>query len=103
VVLVLDASGSMRENMHFLQEAALAFVYKLADVDQALVVQFNESIKGSAGVHGRRRALRAVRGGLQAWGGTASYDAIQYALNRIKDQPAARHRRLLRRRDTTST
>jgi Ca-activated chloride channel family protein len=44
VVMVLDSSGSMQHNLHFLQEAALNFVYKLEDVDQAVVVQFNASI-----------------------------------------------------------
>ena len=87
VVLVLDASGSMRENMHFLQEAALAFVYKLTDVDQALVVQFNESIKGSADFTGDVDRLEQFVEALQAWGGTSLYDAIHYSLGRIKDQP----------------
>jgi VWFA-related protein len=87
VVLVLDASGSMRTNMHFLQEAALAFVYKLTDVDQALVVQFNESIKGSVEFTGDVSRLEQFVEALQAWGGTSLYDAIQYGLNRIKDQP----------------
>lgn len=87
VVLVLDASGSMRDNMHFLQEAALAFVYKLTDVDEALVVQFNESIKGSVDFTGDVDRLEQFVEALQAWGGTSLYDAIHYALNRIKDQP----------------
>jgi Ca-activated chloride channel homolog len=87
VVLVLDASGSMRTNMHFLQEAALAFVYKLTDIDQALVVQFNESIKGSVEFTGDVSRLEQFVEALQAWGGTSLYDAIQYGLNRIKDQP----------------
>ena len=87
VVLVLDASGSMRENMHFLQEAALGFVYKLTDVDEALVVQFNESIKGSADFTGDVDRLEQFVEALQAWGGTSLYDAIHYALGRIKDQP----------------
>jgi VWFA-related protein len=87
VVLVLDASGSMRTNMHFLQEAALGFVYKLTDVDQALVVQFNESIKGSAEFTGDVERLEQFVEALQAWGGTSLYDAIHYGLNRIKDQP----------------
>ena len=87
VVLVLDASGSMRTNMHFLQEAALTFVHKLTDVDQALVVQFNESIKGSAEFSGDVERLEQFVEALQAWGGTSLYDAIQYGLNRIKDQP----------------
>ena len=87
VVLVLDASGSMRTNMHFLQEAALTFVHKLTDVDQALVVQFNESIKGSAEFTGDVERLEQFVEALQAWGGTSLYDAIQYGLNRIKDEP----------------
>jgi VWFA-related protein len=87
VVLVLDASGSMRTNMRFLQEAALSFVYKLTDVDQALVVQFNESIKGSAEFTGDVDRLEQFVEALQAWGGTSLYDAIHYSLNRIKDQP----------------
>jgi len=87
VVLVLDASGSMRTNMHFLQEAALTFVHKLADVDEALVVQFNESIKGSLEFTGDVSRLEQFVEALQAWGGTSLYDAIQYGLNRIKDQP----------------
>ena len=87
VVLVLDASGSMRDNMHFLQEAALGFVYKLTDVDEALVVQFNESIKGSADFTGDVDRLEQFVEALQAWGGTSLYDAIHYALGRIKDQP----------------
>lgn len=87
VVLVLDASGSMGRSMHFLQEAALNFVYKLEDVDKALVVQFNESIKGSAEFTGDVSRLESFVEALQAWGGTSLYDAIHYSLGRIKDQP----------------
>jgi len=87
VVLVLDASGSMRNNMRFLQEAALSFVYKLEDIDRALVVQFNESIKGSAEFSGDIERLEQFVEALQAWGGTSLYDAIHYSLGRIKDQP----------------
>jgi Ca-activated chloride channel family protein len=87
VMLVLDASGSMKENLGFLQEAALAFVYKLEDVDIAQVVQFNESIKGSAEFTGDIDRLERFIDGLQAWGGTSLYDAIHYGLNRIRDQP----------------
>jgi VWFA-related protein len=87
VVLVLDTSGSMAQNMHFLQEAVLNFVYKLDDVDSALVVSFNESVKGSAEFTGDTDRLERFVEGLQAWGGTSLYDAIHYSLGRIKDQP----------------
>ena len=86
VVMVLDASGSMHNNMHFLQEAAINFVQKLEEVDTALVVQFNESIKGSAEFTGDVDRLEQFVDALQAWGGTSLYDAIHYGLNRIRDQ-----------------
>jgi Ca-activated chloride channel family protein len=87
VVLVLDASGSMKRNLGFLQSAASHFVDKLEDVDQALVVQFNETIKGSAEFTDDPDRLVSFIDALQAWGGTSLYDAIHYALGRIKDQP----------------
>ena len=87
VVLVLDTSGSMTQNMRFLQEAVLNFVYKLEELDSALVVSFNESVKGSAEFTGDTDRLERFVEGLQAWGGTSLYDAIHYSLGRIKDAP----------------
>lgn len=87
VVLVLDTSGSMAEHMHFLKEAVLNFVYKLEDVDTALLVSFNHSVKGSAEFTGDTDRLERFVEGLQAWGGTALFDATHYALGRIKDAP----------------
>jgi Ca-activated chloride channel family protein len=87
VVLVLDTSGSMNENIRFLREAVINFVYKLEEVDTALVVSFNESVKGSAEFTGDIDRLERFVEGLQAWGGTSLYDAIHYSLGRIKDQP----------------
>jgi Ca-activated chloride channel family protein len=87
VVLVLDCSGSMRHNMHFLQEAAVNFVGKLEDVDSALVVSFNESVKGSMEFTGDTGRLEQFVESLEAWGGTSLYDAIHYGLGRVKDQP----------------
>jgi VWFA-related protein len=87
IVLVLDTSGSMAQNMRFLQEAVLNFVYKLDEVDTALVVSFNESVKGSAEFTGDTDRLELFVDGLQAWGGTSLYDALHYSLGRIKDQP----------------
>ncbi len=86
VVLVLDSSGSMRPNLGFLQQAASSFIARMQEVDQALVVQFNESVKGSAEFSGDTDRLDETVDGLQAWGGTSLYDAIHYALGRVKDQ-----------------
>jgi len=87
VVLVLDASGSMKKNLGFLQEAATAFLGKLEAGDEAMVVQFNESVKGSAEFTGDSERLDQFVEAVQAWGGTALYDAVHYALARIRDRP----------------
>jgi VWFA-related protein len=87
VVLVLDSSGSMKNNLHFLQEAAVTFVQKLEDKDRALVVQFNEGVKASSEFSGDTDRLEQLVEAIQAWGGTSLYDAIHYALNRVRDEP----------------
>jgi VWFA-related protein len=87
VVLVLDSSGSMKNSMHFLQEAALSFVNRLEEVDKALVVDFNSGVRGSAEFTDDASRLEQFVEALQPWGGTSLYDAIHYSLNRIKDQP----------------
>jgi VWFA-related protein len=87
VVLVLDTSGSMVENMRFLQEAAVNFLYKLEEGDRAMVTSFNESVKGSGDFTEDLDRLEQAVNGLQAWGGTSLYDAVHYGLGRVKDQP----------------
>lgn len=86
VALVLDASGSMKRSMQFMQQAATSFVRKLEDVDRALVVSFNESVKGSAEFTDDVDRLEQFVESLQAWGGTSLYDAIHYSLGRVRDQ-----------------
>jgi VWFA-related protein len=87
VVLVLDSSGSMAKSMRFLREAAITFISKLEEVDSGLIVQFNESVKGSAEFTGDVDRLEQFVESLQAWGGTALYDAVHYGLGRVRDKP----------------
>jgi len=87
VVLVLDSSGSMQKSMRFLREAANTFIGKLEDVDSGLVVQFNESVKGSAEFTKDVDRLEQFVESLQPWGGTSLYDAVHYGLDRVRDQP----------------
>jgi Ca-activated chloride channel family protein len=87
VVLVLDTSGSMGRNLSFLQEAASSFLAKLEPGDRALVVQFNETVKSSADFTDDLDRLENFVDSLQSWGATSLFDAIQYALVRIRDEP----------------
>jgi VWFA-related protein len=87
LALVLDCSGSMKPQMHFLQEAAVSLLTKMDENDRALIISFNESVKGSSEFTGDFDRLEQFVGGLQAWGGTSLFDAVHYGLNRVRDQP----------------
>lgn len=85
--LTLDTSGSMKPSIAFLKEAATYFTGKLEASDQALVVQFNESVKSSSEFTDDTDRMDAFINGLQVWGGTALYDAVLYTLDRLRDRP----------------
>ena len=87
IALTLDTSGSMQPSIDFLKEAATYFTGKLDASDQALVVQFNESVKSSAEFTGDVDRMDSFINGLQVWGGTALYDAVLYSLDRLRDRP----------------
>jgi Ca-activated chloride channel family protein len=87
IALTLDTSGSMQPSIKFLKEAATYFTGKLEGSDQALVVQFNESVKSSSDFTDDTDRLDSFINGLQVWGGTALYDAVMYSLDRLRDRP----------------
>ncbi len=87
IALTLDTSGSMQPSIDFLKEAATYFTGKLDASDQALVVQFNESVKSSAEFTSDADRMDSFINGLQVWGGTALYDAVLYSLDRLRDRP----------------
>jgi VWFA-related protein len=84
VVLALDASGSMRRSREGLAEAARAFVAALRPQDQLAVLYFAD---GVLMVHDfslkREPSLEAIDGYRPA-GGTALYDGLEAALERLK-------------------
>jgi Ca-activated chloride channel family protein len=87
IALTLDTSGSMQGSIKFLKEAATYFTGKLEETDQALVVQFNETVKSSSEFTDDIERLDSVINGMQVWGGTSLYDAVLYSLDRLRDRP----------------
>ncbi len=87
ITLTLDTSGSMKPSIAFLKEAATFFTGKLEASDQALIVQFNESVKSSSDFTDDTDRMDSFINGLQVWGGTALYDAVMYSLDRLRDRP----------------
>jgi Ca-activated chloride channel family protein len=87
IALTPDTSGSMTGSIAFLKEAAIYFTGKLEESDQALIVQFNESVKSSSEFTDDTDRMDSFINGLQVWGGTALYDAVLYSLDRLRDRP----------------
>ena len=103
IALTLDTSGSMQGSIKFLKEAATYFTGKLELSDQALVVQFNESVKSSSEFTDDTDRMDAFINGLQVWGGTALYDAVMYSLDRLRPRPGRKALILLSDGDDTSS
>jgi VWFA-related protein len=51
-----------------------------------MVVDFNEVVRGSTEFTSDVDRLERFVGGLEAWGGTSLYDAVDYALGRVRKQ-----------------
>ncbi len=103
ITLTLDTSGSMQPSIKFLKEAATYFTGKLEGSDEALVVQFNESVKSSSEFTDDTDRLDAFINGLQVWGGTALYDAVMYSLDRLRVRPGRKALLLLSDGDDNSS
>lgn len=103
IAMTLDTSGSMQPSISFLKEAATYFTGKLETSDQALVVQFNETVKSSAEFTDDGDRLDSFINGLQVWGGTALYDAVLYSLDRLRDRPGRKALILLSDGDDNSS
>ncbi|MFQ5706107.1 MAG: VWA domain-containing protein [bacterium] len=87
VALVLDRSGSMQgQPIQDAKTAASGFVQLLQDQDQAALVSFNNFVTTDQGFTSDKNALTAAIQALQAFGGTAIYDAVIQAADLIEPQ-----------------
>jgi Ca-activated chloride channel family protein len=84
IVLALDESGSMRQQVDAAIAAARSFVLALPDKDKLAVMMFSDTTQM---VHdlttNRETSLKAISG-YQARGGTALYDAVFDSIARLK-------------------
>jgi Ca-activated chloride channel family protein len=80
LIILLDASSSMRHRMEMVQDAALGFVDTLRERDRAAVVGFNDAVSVVQPLTADRALLeRAIRG-TAAKGSTALHNALYVAL-----------------------
>jgi Ca-activated chloride channel family protein len=83
LVLMIDASGSMREKLATAQSAALRFIRTLRPQDAAQVVEFNDRATVLQPFTSDREALEAAVRGTHASGSTALHNAIYVTLKEL--------------------
>ncbi|HEY0004914.1 MAG TPA: VWA domain-containing protein [Pyrinomonadaceae bacterium] len=92
VALVIDTSGSTRNRIDEIQDAAIAFVDQLRPEDRVLVVSFNDEISILSEATNDRNALRNAIRRTSPGDGTRLYDTldmlIHQRLNRIQGRKA---------------
>jgi VWFA-related protein len=85
VLLLLDASTSIRPSVEGIKEAAINFVSKLVEGDQAIIADFNEHIRFSTHFTDDVDRLIGSIQSLYPSGWTALYDAILISLDKVSE------------------
>lgn len=84
MAVLLDTSGSMREELSEVKEAAKSFVATLRPEDRAMVIDFDENVYLLQDATSDQTLLRTSIEGADAEGGTAMYDAIYAAYRKMR-------------------
>jgi len=87
LLVLLDASTSVRESVDGIKEAASNFVSKLWDGDQAIIADFNDRIRFSSHFSSDIDRLVASIQSLYPSGWTALYDSVLFSLDKVSEAP----------------
>jgi VWFA-related protein len=90
VCLMLDKSGSMRDNMSHLKQAAHRFTSLLDKTDKLEILAFDQKLRPVHSFSYDKRGVKSKISKLYGKGSTALYDALYSATRRIHDQPGNR-------------
>lgn len=89
-MLVMDASGSMAEEIADARAGARLFVEQMRDVDRAGVIVFASTIKNFQSITNNKDLLNTTIDAAQARGETALYDAIMLAIQETRVESGRR-------------
>jgi VWFA-related protein len=81
--ILLDSSGSMREKLDEVHDAASAFVDTLRDDDRALLIDFDDKVFLVEDLTNDRETLKRAITSTEAIGGTALYDVLHATYRKI--------------------
>lgn len=92
VVMMLDRSGSMRQNFRLVEAAAEAFVRKLDPADKARIGSFAERVEidPEGFTSDQAELIRILRSNLQQAGPTPLWNAVDEAITALREQEGRR-------------
>jgi len=83
VVIVIDTSGSTRDDVQLMKKAARRFLNELRPGDRVAVVAFNESVQLLTHLTSDRNRVERALGLLEPGSGTAFYDALHITVDAV--------------------
>jgi Ca-activated chloride channel family protein len=83
LIVLIDASSSMRHRLEMVHQAALGFIHTLRPGDRGAVVAFSDNVSVVQGLTGDQALLESAIRGIQANGGTALNNAVYVALKQF--------------------
>ncbi len=84
MAIVLDSSGSMRDAMKEVHQAAASFVETLRPQDRALVIDFDDKVFLLQELTSDQAALKEAVNSTEALGSTALFDALHAAFRKLR-------------------
>jgi Ca-activated chloride channel homolog len=84
MAIVLDSSGSMRDAMQDVHQAAASFVETLRPQDRAVVIDFDDKVFLLQDLTSDQKLLKDSVTSTEALGSTALYDAIHAAFRKLR-------------------
>lgn len=84
LAILLDTSGSMRDRMKDVHDAAGSFVDSLRENDRSLVIAFDDKVFLIEDLTADKGALREAITSTEAIGATALYDALHAAYRKLR-------------------
>lgn len=80
VILLIDVSGSTKEKLDEIKQAAISFIDQLRNDDKASIWAFSDRIDILCLPTSNKSSLRSAIMNVHSSGGTCLYDAVMYAL-----------------------
>jgi len=92
IVLLIDASNSMNlgGKIEMARKAAVEFAASVDAEDRLMILSFNDDLQGLAAPSADRKAIKTAIEAIVARGGTALYDAIYTAADRLAGEEGRR-------------